>query len=307
MPSALSVGGLRWALAVLAFVAILVPAPVAEAADAVTPATCIAANEQAGPLRHSGRLREARAKLRLCSAQSCPGAVRKDCIAGAAQAEADVPTVAFAVQDPDGNDLTAVKVSLDGESLAERLDGKALDVDPGEHLFRFESAGHPTVEKRLVIVEGEKNRRERVVMGEPKAVAPVVAPPVVVSPPAAVSNSRRTAGLALGGAGAGLVVAGVAAGLVAALEWSSAKTACGPSFPQACADGGTANADRSASVAAGLASDIGLGVGAVALVTGAALVLASPSPGRRGSSSAHVTLAPRMAPGTGGVVLGGVF
>lgn len=269
-------------------------------AQAVTPASCIAANEEAGPLRHAGKLREARAKLRLCSAQSCPVIVRKDCVAAAAQADADVPTVAFSVQDPAGNDLSAVSVMLDGQPLAEKLDGKALDVDPGEHLFRFDAAGLPPVEKRLVIVEGEKNRRERVHLGPPRPGPTVLAAPLPAPPPAPRANGRRTLGLVLGGTGLGLLAVGGASGLVAFLEWDAAKTACGPSFPAKCANPSIGSSDRSATLVASTVADVTLGVGAAALVTGAVLVLMAPESGSR---AATLTL----APGRSGLVLAGTF
>jgi hypothetical protein len=277
-------------------------------AQVPTAATCVAANEEAGPLRRAGKLRDARARLRFCSAPSCPGAVQKDCIAGAAQMDADVPTVALSVQDRDGNDLSAVRVSLDGQPLVEKLDGKAIDVDPGEHLFTFESAGQPTVERRIVIVEGEKNRRERVMMGEPKA-APASAPPrvtVVLAPPPP-SNPQRTAGLVVGGGG--FVVGGVGAvfGLVATLQWNAAKNACGSTFPQSCAQIPAANADRTASLRAGYVADVLLAVGGAAVVTGISLVLLAPTPGQVPTASAGLSVAPSVGPGSGGLTLRGRF
>ncbi len=284
---------------------------VARAGD-VTVAACVQANEQAGPLRRAGRLREARANLRLCSAQSCPGLVRKDCIAGATQADADVPTVAFSVQDADGSDLVDVKVSLDGQPLVDRLDGKAIDVDPGQHVFRFEPPRGPAIERRLVIVEGEKNRRERVLLGpaKPAVVAPpVVAPPVAVAPPPPPPkrNTTRVAGLALGGTGLGLLAAGGVAGLVATLEWSAAKSACGPTVPVSCKDAATASSDRSATMTAGTIADIALGVGGVALVTGAILVLVAPSSAEAPPRAAWLSVTPRAGAGTTGLTLQGGF
>jgi hypothetical protein len=280
------------------------------AADKVTAASCVQANEQASTLRASGKLRDARTQLRLCSAQGCPAAVRKDCIAGAAQADADVPTVAFAVQDADGNDLSAVTVSLDGQPLADKLDGKAIDVDPGEHLFRFESAGQPTVEKRLVIVEGEKNRRERITMGEPKpapvvAVVPVAPPPVVHRQP---PNKVKSAGLVVGATGLGLLAVGGLSGLLATLDWSAAKNACGPTYPLSCRDQPTANSDHKSTEVAGAVADIALGVGAVALVTGGVMILwPAPEGDRVGAARPTLTVAPQVGAGTGGVLLRGSF
>jgi hypothetical protein len=277
--------------------------PLAFANEKVTAAACVDANEQAGPLRHAGKLREARASLRLCSAESCPVAVRKDCIAAAAQADADVPTITFSVQGPRGDDLTAVVVTLDGQPLVDRLDGKAVDVDPGEHLFRFETAGLPPVEKRIVVIQGQKNRQEKVQLGELAPVAPVVLlSPVQREPP---PDRQRTRGLVVGGVGLGLLAVGGASGLVAALEWSAAKSACGAQFPVSCAQAATASSDRSATVAASTVADVALGVGGAALITGAVMVLLAPPPGAVRSGS--LTAVPQLGPNAGGILLQGRF
>ena len=281
----------------------------ARAADKPTGAACVAANEQATPLRKAGKLRDARARLRLCSAETCPAAVRQDCIAGAAQAETDIPTVTFAVQDPTGNDLVDVKVSLDGQPLVEKLDGKAIEVDPGEHTFHFETPGQPPVDKRLLIVEGEKNRREKIQLGTPVAVVapPPVVPPPTPPPPPAKPNTQRTVGLIVGGSG--LVVTGVGAifGMIATLQWGSAKSACGNLFPETCTEPNAANADRSASVRAGTAADVLLAVGGAAVVTGVALVILAPTPGPAGATSASLSLGPSGGRDGGGLILGGAF
>jgi hypothetical protein len=286
----------------------VVTSSAASAGDRVTAAACVQANEQASTLRSAGKLRDARAQLRLCSAQGCPAAVRKDCIASAMQADADVPTIAFAVQDADSNDLSAVTISIDGQPLVDKLDGKAIDVDPGEHVFKFESRGQPTVDKRLVIVEGEKNRHERIMMGEPKPppsvapVAPAQAPVVHKSPP----NKRRAVGVVLAGTGVGFLAVGGVSGLLATIDWNAAKNACGPTFPVACRDQSTASSDRSATVVAAAVADVALGVGAVALVTGGVLVL-WPAPEGDDAAAARLSVTPQVGSGSGGLLFRGRF
>jgi len=300
---------LRVVTAIAVASTLLVRSEHSASADGITAAECVAANEEAGPLRHAGKLRESRASLRRCSAQKCPAVVRKDCVAGAAQADVDMPTVAFSVHDAAGSDLSAVKVTIDGQPLADKLEGTALEVDPGDHLFAFDSPGQPHVEKRLVIIEGEKNRKERIQMGEPPQVpVAVIAPPAAVIPRPAPPppNPRRTAGLALGVAGLGLAAAGGVSGLVAVLSWNSAKTACGTNFQTTCADIPTARSDRSAAVVAGTLADVTLGLGAAALITGAALVLSAPV--NSGSATATgIRLAPDVGAGHGGLMVRGVF
>jgi hypothetical protein len=273
------------------------------AADRITAAACIEANEAAGPLKQAGKLREARASLRLCSSDSCPIAVRKDCIAGATQLDVDVPTITFSVQGPDGNDLATVTVKLDGQLLLDHLDGKAVDVDPGSHVFRFEAPGLPPIEKTIVVSQGVKNRQEQVTLGEPRRpVVAVVVPPPPPTPPQ--QSKLRSNGILVAGGGLIALAGGAVAGLVATLEWSAAKDACGSKFPATCTNPSLASSDRSATVTAGTVADIALGVGGVALVTGAAMILLAPAPG---SQTSGLQLAPMIGPSATGLTLGGSF
>src|ERR1700722_13627168 len=114
-------------------------------AEAADPAVeqCVAANEQSGPLKQAGKLREAKASLLRCAAPSCPRRGRNDCIAGATQLDAAIPTIVFVAQDAAGNDVGAVRVKMDGLPLSNGLDGTALEVDPGEHVFTFTASCSP--------------------------------------------------------------------------------------------------------------------------------------------------------------------
>jgi hypothetical protein len=47
---------------------------------------------------------------------------------------------------------------LDGAPFASRLDGSALELDPGPHTLRFEHASFPSVEQHVVLREGERDR-----------------------------------------------------------------------------------------------------------------------------------------------------
>lgn len=76
-----------------------------------------------------------------------------------------MPTVVFLAKDGAGTDLSAVKITMDGDVLAERIEGSAIAVDPGEHTFTFETAGQAPVTEKLLLVEGQKERRETVTFG----------------------------------------------------------------------------------------------------------------------------------------------
>ncbi len=249
-------------------------------ADEPTPQTCIAQNEQAGPLRRAGKLREARALFRQCSVAGCPDLVRNDCVMSATQLDAAIPSIVFAAQDGAGNDLTVVSVTMDGARLADRLDGTAIEVDPGEHQFRLEAAGQPPVEKRIVVIEGEKNRRERVVIGPVPPPAPASLAPPRATVGATEVGSRRTWALVLGGAGIAGMGLGAVTGLLAMSSWSQVKNDCGPSYPASCQNTAQATADRSSTMTTGTISTVAFIAGGAALAAGAILYLtAAPQPG----------------------------
>jgi hypothetical protein len=95
-----------------------------------------------------------------------------------------------------GSDLVDVKVTVDGAPLATKLDGLAVDVDPGAHTFAFE-APDGRVEQKVVITEGGKAQRVSVAFG-----APGTAPVVTTTPGTGVAASAPVAAAAKPGAAA---------------------------------------------------------------------------------------------------------
>jgi hypothetical protein len=125
---------------------------------AADPAACVDAAGRAQVERDGGQLLSALEHLVSCSNEQCPVIVRKDCAAWLSQVEARVPSITVHAVDARGADVIPVRVILDGKVVRERLDGRAIKVDPGEHHARFESAGSLPVEQTLLISEGEKSR-----------------------------------------------------------------------------------------------------------------------------------------------------
>jgi hypothetical protein len=130
-----------------------------------TTADCLNANERALAFRQSHRLREARAEFLLCAAGTCPTDVKNECARRVADMNAAIPTIIFEAKDAAGNDLTAVKVTMDGQPLVDTLQGLPISLDPGLHQFVFETAKNPPYARSLVISEGLKDRREQIVFG----------------------------------------------------------------------------------------------------------------------------------------------
>jgi hypothetical protein len=227
---------------------------------------CIAAHEEAQSLRGQKKLHAAHEKFVACARQECPSAVRKECAEQLSQLDKDAPTVALEARDDDGNDTTAVTVSLDGTPIADRLTGIAIDVDPGEHVFRFARADGKSIEQKILVVEGEKNRK---VVGDfstlvPKKPPPPPPPPQVVAPKKSLSPFVFVmGGVALVGAGSFAYFAATGK----TKEHDLART-CSPH----CTD-----SDVEPVKTKYLVADISLGVAVVA--TALAVVLALPSLG----------------------------
>jgi hypothetical protein len=277
------------ATAGLALVAMLVAHPrraLAQDADA-----CIASNESAISLRKDGHLIDSRKELAQCAAPACPDPIRSSCEQRLAEVDRAVPRIVFQVKDGAGNDVSAVKLTVDGQPREERP-GAAISLDPGQHDFTFEGPGMPVVQKTLVLVEGVKDRSETVVLGR-------AAPATVSVEPREAASSRgvgtqRTLGLIVSGAGIVGLAVGTVFGVRASSSWSAAQRDQSPSEQQ--------SASNSATV-----STIAFVAGGVAVAAGAVLWFTAPSSATVPSSSASVGLAPSFSPGGGGVALRGRF
>jgi hypothetical protein len=269
-----------------------------------TPAACIAAHNNSQTLRHQHKLQEARAQLLICSAAGCPGAVQAECIKGVGEVNAAIPTVVFDAKDADGNDLPAVKVTIDGQTTAADLDGTALWLNPGDHVFTFTATGHPVVEKHFVMLEGEKDRRERVVFAAPTvAVIPQPAPspglppmissssepaPVTKSPDRGLKTRRILAIVAASVGVVGLGV-GIAYGLQSMSKHDDASKGCPD--PQ-CSNSNDVTLWNQA-ISAGDVATAGFVIGGVGLAAGAVLWFTA----RSGSGEAHAPVSAQVGVG----------
>ncbi|MGH7438837.1 MAG: hypothetical protein ACRENE_24385 [Polyangiaceae bacterium] len=303
---------------------------VASSASAAEPtkAECIAANESAQDLRGSGKLLEARVQLATCMAQSCPGAIRQDCVQRLGDVEKALPTLIVIAKDSAGNDVGGVHATVDGKAVTQELNGTAMPLDPGEHRVVLEAAGLPRAEKTLVLHEGEKARREVVVFPAASGVpasggaAPggvpaesggnesagheasgVEAPPPPPAPADAVhpGHTQRMVGVALGGLGLVGLVVGSIFGIVAESTFSDSKNKCGGDVmschgPSA-ADGASAN--HSAYDQATIAT-VGFVAGGVLLAGGAAVYFTAPRAG-------EVAIAPSVGDRSAGLTMRGAW
>lgn len=261
----------------------------AAAADAN--AACFTSYEQTQSLRKSGKLRDARQQALQCARDVCPTALSKDCARWAAEIDVSIPSVVFEAHGPDGAELVQVKVFMDDALLVERLDGKAVEVEPGAHVFRFEDAkgeGEP-VTVQSVVREGEKNRKVAAAFGGGESEGSA---PVVDSGGHAMKASRPVpvATYVFGGVGA----AAIATGVVFAIYGTSQKSdldACKPG----CAPGDVNAMTRSFAVA-----DVAFGVGIVSSAAAVYLYLTRPRVTSRAAGPRPSGLSFSAAPTRGG-------
>lgn len=149
---------LRASLALASLIAIAFIGVGAEAAPRRDEA-CVSAADRVQSLRDDGQLRAALREALSCESESCPAVIRHDCEQWADQIERNLPTIVIRASDARSpQDVTHVNVSLDGRTIVEELDGKAVAVDPGKHRLSLRAPGFELVEMELLVVQGEKNR-----------------------------------------------------------------------------------------------------------------------------------------------------
>jgi tetrahydromethanopterin S-methyltransferase subunit F len=208
--------------------------------------------------------------------------------------------------------VSAVRVTMDGQALVDRLDGTPISVDPGEHHFVFDALGFRRMETSVVAQAG--NKRTRIVVylnafsppnaapapdvGEASAVAPASNPRAAEPSEQALTSRGRNKKIALGlGAAA---VAGLAVGSIWAIRSRSTydhaiTSECdgdpGRCSPQGIADGH--NAHDQAAVAT-----VGFVAAGVLLSAAAVVYFTVPRP-------TQLALAPSVADHSGGLAVVG--
>jgi hypothetical protein len=282
----------------------------------VTKNQCVDANSNGQALRLDGKLAAARHELQVCSDPTCPGIVRTDCTQRMEELERAQPTIIFEVKDGAGADMSAVRVTLDGKPLPDKIEGTALRIDPGEHTFTFAANGIDPVTRKFVLLEGEKGRRERVVLGSTVAQAPAQAPVLQASPPppaevpASGLGTQKIIGLTVGGLGIAGLAVGTIFGLMTFAAASDQNSDCSSSSD--CPRRASALSDHTTGSTEGAVSTAAFIAGGALVVTGITLFFTAPSgrkeqPSTEGQPSTSLRIAPMLGHSLAGVSLQGAF
>jgi len=269
---------MRSVIAVTLLGALVSVAPPVRAGDPAI-GDCLLAAEASLKLRSEHKLHLMRTQLLVCSAPSCPAEVRQECMRRIDEVNSAAPTIVLAVKNPAGKELVAVKVTVDGQVVADHLDGSALPIDPGAHEFTFEASGLPSLTETIVLHEGEKDRREVVVLGGGAAPGPhhaggeaTTAESGPAEAPEGTGSGRRVIGLVTGGVGIAGIAAGAILGEVASSDWKKAQSEC----PTHAGCSPQAMSDRSSAVTMATASTVSFIAGGVLAAAGVTLFLTAP-------------------------------
>jgi len=253
-----------------------------------TKADCVAVFERAQTEREQGHLKAARQDLLVCSSDACPAAMHKECIGRWREVESALPTVVVEVVGPGGRDLTDVRVTCDGALVLDRLEGRAVPMDPGPHACQIEPTGAPARDEQLVVQEGEQHRLWRISFESPR--------PSAEAPPE-TARSVPTWVWVLGGIG--VAATGVGAAFeISGLVQKGNLDGCRPN----CAQSGVDSAKK-----AFVVGDIALGVGVASLVAAGVGLLLPAASDHDGAAAATRSTPFRVAVGPGGIGFDGSF
>jgi len=279
MPNGARHGGVRcpakrWMAAPMVIVALAASNVRAEAPPENACGSAVSAAQQ---LRSEGNLTAARARVSACLSSNCPSQVQ-ECARQLAAIDAEIPSIIVEARDEASNYVTDARATMDGAPLLERLDGKEILVNPGEHRVTVDSPGFGRGETTFVARTREK--RFRVVLflssataSRPSAVTAAASSPGERedSPP---MSSGRKVGLTIGYVGIAGLAVGTIWGILSKATYDSAlQTECGGD-PNRCSSEGIAEgrtAHRQATVAT-----IGFVTGGLLLATGAVIYFTSP-------------------------------
>ncbi len=267
---------------------------------------CADAYAQAQTARDGHKLTDAREQLRLCSQASCTAFIVKDCTEWLVDVESRIPSIVLSAKDGQGNAITDVAVSMDGTSVAQKLDGQSIEVDPGEHTFSFVASDGTRVEVHFTVLEGQKAQSVGATLGT----APVIVRPRLLEltqprPPVDFWSTQRKIGAGLAAGGVASIVVGSVFGLLASSAASSQKTDC--ASPTSCNDHQAALSDHSSALTDSTVSTVMFVAGGALVAGGAALFFVGGHPAEARPTSSAITVLPSLGPNGAGLSMSKEF
>ncbi len=244
---------------------------------------CISTYEGAQRARKDAKLLEARRLLEQCVSGACKAPFAGDCARWLSEVSEAVPSLVVSAVDEQGNDIVDAELAIDGTKVADSLDGKAIELDPGRHSVQI-SLGARSHKQTVVVRQGEKSRALVFNLAEPQSKSPQPDQP---TRPVATTRPTPWPVYALGGAG--IVSAGIGGFLVfqAAGDNSDLNKTCKPNCTQDQVD----DVNRKFALGYG-----GIALGAVLLGASAVVYLTRPEvaaeAARRQKWQANVALVP---------------
>jgi hypothetical protein len=200
-------------------------------------------------------------------------------------------TVVLRATSTAGKQVKGVRVTVDGEAVSD--DGAPVEVDPGEHTFRFSADGYELGEAKMRVRSAERDRVVSVVL-RPVSSSLSSGPGSSSSGPS-IGGDPRTLGYVVGAAGIASLAVGTLFVFLAQSSYDDALSHC-PAGPSSCDDTGVSGgqtAHRQAAIAT-----VAFVVGAGALAGGVVLVVV----GSRNSGSSV-----RVSAGAQGIRVGGAW
>ncbi len=276
------------------------------ARDAHADATdeCIAESEAGQRLLLAEHFVASRPHFIACGRAACPALVSRDCAERLRQAESAMATVLVVARRADGSSAPGASVTIDDAPSSSRIDGTALDVDPGVHAFKVTMPGAAPVVQQVTVQQGARLQSITVTFpASPAPGAPQPPAPGPSEPPSQAStsgNGWRTAAYVIGGIGLAGLAAGGVLGAVALSAQSREKSDC--ASLAACTNPGPARGDYSTAGAFADASTAAFVAGGVLAAGGVAMWLLVPS-----SSNGAATTGVQIVPSPAAFVVRGSF
>jgi hypothetical protein len=282
-------------------------------------ASCVDAYGKAQKLRGANQLVSAREQLRVCAQSTCPKFIARDCATWLVDVESRLPSVVLFAKDSSGGEVSQATVSVDGTVVAQQLDGHAIEVDGGRHVFTFTLPDGKKIDQTYVVLEGQKAQRVGVEI--PAAAPPSGGPAGGPAGKAADQvwgagqpaesnasswNGRKTLAAVVAGVGVAGIGVGTAFGVTAMSSASNQKSACASSAN--CTNRAQALTDHSNAANASTLSTIGFIAGGALVATGVVLFFTAPKGQEKADgTSARLQVVPDASPAGAGVLLRGRF